>query len=285
MTRSTTRGGTLLTKTFAPAKVNLTLHVTGQRKDGYHLLDSLVVFADVGDRVSISPSEKLSLDVTGPMAEGVPADSSNLVWKAASLFDTPVAITLSKHLPAAAGIGGGSSDAAATILALADMTGDKTLPEGAVALGADVRVCLMRQSARMSGIGDIVEPVAGLPPLFAVMANPRVDVPTPTVFKALVDKNNAPMPKTLPRWKGTKQLIDWVSSQRNDLEAPAIEHAPVIQEVLDALGELAGARLARMSGSGATCFALFETREAADAAAKRLAQAHPQWWVTAARFS
>ncbi|MBV7407955.1 4-(cytidine 5'-diphospho)-2-C-methyl-D-erythritol kinase [Maritimibacter sp. DP1N21-5] len=275
----------MLTKVFAPAKVNLTLHVTGQRKDGYHLLDSLVVFADVGDRVSVMETEEMRLDVTGPMASGVPTDQSNLVWRAAALFDRPVAITLSKYLPAAAGIGGGSSDAAATLLAMSDLTGQTRLPEGSVELGADVRVCLMRRASRMQGIGEVVEPVPNLPPLFAVLANPRVEVPTPAVFKALTAKENPPMALKLPKWQGTRILIDWVASQRNDLEAPAIAAAPIIADVIASLAALPGARLARMSGSGATCFALFDTREAADAAAATLAQAQPEWWVTPATFS
>lgn len=282
---SNTGNGPLFSKVFAPAKVNLTLHVTGQRADGYHLLDSLVVFADVGDRVAVRTAETLSLDVTGPMAQGVPSDASNLVWKAAALFDTPVAITLSKYLPAAAGIGGGSSDAAATLLAISDLTGQKRLPEGTGELGADVRVCLMRQAARMSGIGEIVDPVPDLPPLHAVLANPGVEVATPAVFGALTEKANKPMSKALPRWPGTRHLIDWLAAQRNDLEAPAIKTQPVISEVIASLGALSGARLARMSGSGATCFALFETREDAEAGAETLARDQPAWWITPATLS
>lgn len=265
--------------------MNLTLHVTGQRKDGYHLLDSLVAFADVGDRVSVRAADEMSLEVVGPLSEGVPTDATNLVWRAAALFDTPVAITLSKYLPAAAGIGGGSSDAAATLLALSDLTGERTLPVGVSDLGADVRVCLMRQAARMSGIGEVVEPVTALPQLYAVLANPRVEVPTPAVFKALTTKDNAPMPRKLPKWQGTKQLIDWLAAQRNDLEAPACDTAPVISDVLAALKALPDARLARMSGSGATCFALFTSRDAADAGAKSLAADHPDWWVVSATLT
>lgn len=274
-----------IAKVFAPAKVNLTLHVTGQRNDGYHLLDSLVVFADVGDRITVMPAEQNRLEVIGPRAEGVPTDGTNLVARAADLFDVPVHIILSKHLPAAAGIGGGSSDAAATILALADITGDTRLPDGVADLGADVRVCLLRQAARMRGIGDDVMPCPGLPPLFAVLANPGVDVPTPGVFKALEDKQNAPMPKKIPQGMKTGAFIDWLSMQRNDLEAPAIARAPVIQDVLTALSALDGARLTRMSGSGATCFTLFETDEAARTAAAALAKAQPSWWVEAAKLS
>ncbi|MEZ5720580.1 MAG: 4-(cytidine 5'-diphospho)-2-C-methyl-D-erythritol kinase [Paracoccaceae bacterium] len=272
----------MMSRTFAPAKINLTLHVTGQRADGYHLLDSLVVFADVGDRVRVMPAEETTLEVTGPMAEGVPTDASNLVVKAAALFDLPVAISLEKHLPMAAGVGGGSSDAAATLYAMAELTGTNTIPEGAVDLGADVRVCLMRQASRMRGIGEDVQPVEGMPELYAVLANPGVAVSTPEVFAALEDKNGLGMPKRIPRWRGAWSAVDWISKQRNDLQAPAIALFPVIGEVLEALRALPGARFARMSGSGATCFALFEERAEADMAAEQLAEAQPGWWVTAA---
>ncbi len=270
----------MIVRSFAPAKVNLTLHVTGQRADGYHLLDSLVAFADVGDRLRLEPAEATRLKLTGPMAAGVPADASNLVLRAAGLYDLPVAITLDKHLPLAAGIGGGSSDAAATLLAMAELTGSP-LPAGATGLGADVPVCLMRQAARMRGIGEDVQPVTGLPDLHAVLANPGVAVPTPAVFRALTEKNRAPMPIQLPQWQDRRSAINWIAGQRNDLETPAITRAPVIGEVLAALSALPGARLARMSGSGATCFALFDTRAGADKAAEILATSQPGWWTTA----
>lgn len=272
-------------KVFAPAKVNLTLHVTGQRKDGYHLLDSLVMFADVGDRITVMPAEASRLEVTGPRAAGVPTGNTNLVVRAAALFDIPVHIILSKHLPASAGIGGGSSDAAATLLALSDLTGDTRLPSGATELGADVRVCLMRQAARMRGIGEDVIPCPGLPPLYAVLANPGVEVPTPAVFNALQNKVNPPMPKRLPQGLNTHALIGWLSEQRNDLQAPAIAAAPVISDVLNALSSLPDVQLARMSGSGATCFALFETEKAAQDAARLLAGQQPDWWVAPTRLS
>ncbi|MCB1336988.1 MAG: 4-(cytidine 5'-diphospho)-2-C-methyl-D-erythritol kinase [Maritimibacter sp.] len=272
----------MMTRTFAPAKINLTLHVTGQRADGYHLLDSLVAFADVGDRVRVMPADTTTLEVTGPMAAGVPVDETNLALRAARLYDLPVAITLDKHLPMAAGLGGGSSDAAATLYAMADLVGSNEIPEGATALGADVRVCLARQAARMRGIGEIVEPVEGMPELYAVLANPGVAVSTPEVFKALVDKDGMAMPKRIPRWRAGWSAIDWIAKQRNDLEGPAIAIAPVIAEVLAALRALPGARFARMSGSGASCFALFEDRAEADYAAGQLAEAQPDWWVTAA---
>jgi len=272
----------MMSRTFAPAKVNLTLHVTGQRGDGYHVVDSLVAFADVGDRIRVMPADVTTLEITGPMAAGLPADASNLVMRAAGLFDLPVAITLDKHLPVAAGLGGGSCDAAATLYAMTELTGTNTIPEGATDLGADVRVCLMRQAARMRGIGEDVQPVEGMPDLSAVLANPGVAVSTPEVFQALDDKDGPPMPKRIPRWRGAWSAVDWIAKQRNDLEAPATRIVPVIAEVLDALRALPGARLARMSGSGATCFALFEDRAEADRAAEQLAAAQPGWWVTAA---
>ena len=266
-------------KVFAPAKVNLTLHVTGRRADGYHLLDSLVMFADIGDRLTLTASAAPSLQVTGPMAEGVPAGADNLALRAAALFDQPVAIALSKHLPMAAGLGGGSSDAAAVALGLAELTGSRDLPEGLTALGADIRVCLMRRAARMRGIGEEVTPLAGLPPLAAVLANPGVSLATPDVFKALESKQNPPMPRKLPPLRQPDALIRWLAAQRNDLEAPAIALAPEIGATLEALAALPGAVLARMSGSGATCFALFRSREAAREAAQRLSTERPDWWT------
>lgn len=266
------------TEAFAPAKINLTLHVTGQRADGYHLLDSLVVFADVGDVVRVSPADEMSLQVTGPRAFGVPEDARNLCWKAAEAFGAPVAITLEKHLPAAAGIGGGSSDAAAVLRAMEAAFGWRF--EGhALVLGADVPVCRLAQAARMSGIGEIVEPVT-VPALHAVLVNPGVEVPTPTVFRGLASKQNAPM-AALPE---PSAFFDWLAGQRNDLEPPALAETPVIGQVLEALTE-AGAGLSRMSGSGATCFGLFEDASAAQRAARHLQQAQPGWWVTESRLS
>ncbi|MCP5037844.1 MAG: 4-(cytidine 5'-diphospho)-2-C-methyl-D-erythritol kinase [Rhodobacteraceae bacterium] len=266
-------------KVFAPAKVNLTLHVTGQRPDGYHLIDSLVMFADVGDRVTVTIANKTNLNVTGPMANGVPEGADNLVLRAAALFETPVSITLSKHLPSAAGIGGGSADAAATALAMCELTGQRNIPRGLTALGADIRVCLMRRAARMQGIGERITPMPDLPPLWAVLANPGVEVATPAVFSALSAKQGNAMPNRLPKKLDTGGFIKWLATQRNDLEAPACTLQPLISEVLGALGAQDGAKMTRMSGSGATCFALFASLEKAKTAAVKLAQAHPTWWV------
>ncbi|MDK3016971.1 4-(cytidine 5'-diphospho)-2-C-methyl-D-erythritol kinase [Pseudodonghicola flavimaris] len=251
---------------FAPVKINLSLHVTGQRADGYHLLDSLVVFGDVGDRLWVEPAAEMSLEVTGPFAGGVPADARNLVWRAAELAGQRLHIRLEKNLPHGAGIGGGSSDAAAILRAFG-------APDQAIALGADVPVCLSAGPQRMQGIGERLTPVTGLPALSLLLVNPGVPLPTPAVFKALEQRQN---PAMTP-WPGHR-LAAWLGAQRNDLEAPARGLAPVIGDVLAALRQ-AGADLGRMSGSGATCFGLFATRAAAERAAADLSRAHPGWWV------
>ncbi|SDY67986.1 4-diphosphocytidyl-2-C-methyl-D-erythritol kinase [Jannaschia faecimaris] len=255
---------------FAPAKINLTLHVTGRRADGYHLLDSLVAFADVGDKLTVAPGDGLT--VTGLFAAGVPTDDSNLIRKALALAGVFRAVILDKQLPHPAGIGGGSSDAAAALRLVG-----AELPVGKIlTLGADVPVCMAAQGARMRGVGEVVEPVA-LPPLHAVLINPGLPVPTPAVFRALVSPENAPMPD-LPRWPDATSLVGWLAEQRNDLEPPALTVAPGIGDVLEALRG-SGAGLARMSGSGATCFGLYGSGADAAGAAARLA--HPDWWVRA----
>lgn len=264
-------------KVFAPAKVNLTLHVTGQRADGYHLLDSLVVFADVGDRLLVSLDEPV-LTVSGPLAEGVPTDRRNLVLRAAELMGASARISLEKHLPAAAGIGGGSSDAAAVLRALQQLTG-RAAPDAGLALGADVPVCMVAGAAVMRGIGEIVEPVPNLPVLHAVLVNPRVEVPTGAVFKGLSRKDNPPM-EPLP---APDDLIAWLRRQRNDLEPPACKAQPVIAQVLQALEQTADCQLARMSGSGATCFGLYPDAGAAQRAVACLADLG--WWVQATQLS
>lgn len=267
---------------FAPAKINLSLHVTGRRADGYHLLDSLVMFADVGDRVTVAPADAMSLRVTGPMAEGVPEDARNLCWKAAQAFGKTVAITLDKHLPAAAGIGGGSSDAAAVLRAMERLFGR---PYGGdlLKLGADVPVCMQAGAARMQGIGEIVTPLE-IAPFRAVLVNPGVEVSTPAVFKALTRRDNAPM-TPLPDSGRTGDVLSWLADQRNDLEPPAAALRPEISQVLHALSALEGVRLARMSGSGATCFALFEGDGPGDAVVTDLRTAFPGWWVSGATLS
>ncbi|MBV0913247.1 4-(cytidine 5'-diphospho)-2-C-methyl-D-erythritol kinase [Anianabacter salinae] len=267
---------------FAPAKINLTLHVTGQRADGYHLLDSLVVFADVGDTVRVTPGEGFT--VTGPRAAGVPVDGGNLVMRAAALMGASgLAITLDKHLPAASGIGGGSSDAAATLLAVARATG-RALPEpkDILSLGADVPVCLTARPVRMEGIGETLTAVPHLPPFHLVLVNPGVEVPTPAVFAALGRKDNAPMPRALPAWPDAAALAAWLAAQRNDLEPPAKHIAPEVGTALARIAATEGCLLSRMSGSGATCFGLYAARAEAEAAAATLQRGCPDWWTTAA---
>lgn len=269
---------------FAAAKVNLTLHVTGQRADGYHLLDSLVCFADVGDLVTATAADTLSLRVTGPESAGLSAGPDNLVLRAARLFAAPVALGLDKHLPQASGIGGGSADAAATLRALARLTGAGLPDPGAVlALGADVPVCLAGRPCRMQGIGETLAPAPALPPIWAVLANPRLPVPTPEVFRALGRRDNPAMP-ALPHWPDAAALAGWLSLQRNDLQPPALRVAPAIAPLLADLAALPGALLARMSGSGATCYALFADPTGANAAAAHLRRTRPGAWVRAARL-
>lgn len=272
---------------FAPAKVNLALHVTGQRADGYHLLDSLVVFAEVGDRLTAEPADALTLQVTGPRAAGVPTGPDNLVLRAARLLgaDRGARLVLDKHLPAAAGIGGGSSDAAAALRVLARLWG-LPLPaatETAV-LGADVPVCLDPRPKRMAGIGDVLSDVPPLPAAWLVLVNPGVPVATPAVFRALTRKEGAPMPRVLPTCADAAALAAFLIGLRNDLEPPARDLQPQVSEVLAAIGKQQGCLLARMSGSGATCFGLFAAEAPARGAAAALDAAAAGWWVQAARM-
>jgi 4-diphosphocytidyl-2-C-methyl-D-erythritol kinase len=271
------------TRAFAPAKVNLALHVTGQRADGYHLLDSLVVFARVGDEIRASLDETLRLHIVGSEAAGLSAGEDNLVLRAARVIssDRGAAIMLAKNLPVASGIGGGSADAAATLKALARLW-DMPLPsmEAAIALGADVPVCLNGPyPQRMRGIGERLDPFVDLPGHLAmVLVNPRVAVSTPEVFKALSRKDNPPLEEVSDGFDTVPDFIAWLKRQRNDLEVPAITKVPVIGEVIRALTD-DGCLLARMSGSGATCFGLYEGQDAARDAARRLRKLYPGWWI------
>lgn len=277
---------------FAFAKVNLALHVTGQRADGYHLLDSLVAFAGIGDSLRAEPADRLHLTVDGPYADAVPRGEDNLVMRAARLCLGPsrgAAITLTKRLPPASGIGGGSADAAATVRALMRMLIEQghrpapITPEGGAALaalGADVPVCLASHPARMRGIGERLDWLT-LPPCHIVLCNPRIEVSTPAVFRALTRRDNPPLPDPFPAWADAAALVQWLAAQRNDLEAPARALAPQIGAVIAALSAVPGALLARMSGSGATCFALFQDEETAAEAAEAMRRDHPGWWVAA----
>jgi 4-diphosphocytidyl-2-C-methyl-D-erythritol kinase len=277
-------GGLAPFEELAPAKVNLALHVTGRRADGYHLLDSLVAFARVGDRLEAEPAPGLSLTLAGPFAAALGAGADNSVLAAAALLRPPgrgAALRLVKVLPVASGLGGGSADAAAALRLLARLW-DRPLPAaGAVlSLGADVPVCLAGRPARMRGIGEDLSPVT-LPPFWLALVNPGVPVSTPAVFAALVPKTNPALPDP-PSFPDAAALFAWLAAARNDLEPPARVLAPPIEEALSALKAQPGCALARMSGSGATCFGLFATEAPALAAMSALRAARPNWWVAAA---
>jgi 4-diphosphocytidyl-2-C-methyl-D-erythritol kinase len=276
---------------FAPAKINLHLHVVGRRADGYHLLDSLVVFAGVGDRLSVSPSDRLSLALTGTFAAGLAAEADNLVLRAARALAAQAgiepsgALVLEKNLPVASGIGGGSADAAAALRLLARFWGLDPAGLGALAggLGADVPVCVAGVPAVMSGIGEILAPAPSLPPIGIVLVNPGVAVATPSVFRARSGGFSAAARFPAGGWADADSLVAALRLTGNDLEPPARSLAPVIGEVLDALAAAPGCMLARMSGSGATCFGLFPDSATAEAAAATLGRTG--WWAWGGGFA
>ena len=278
----------------APAKVNLTLRVIRRRDDGYHEIESLVVFADFGDRLSLAPGGALALTVRGPSAAQAGDNDSNLVLKAARALAAARpglvmgTFRLDKRLPVAAGLGGGSSDAAAALRLLARANGlsrdDQALIAAARATGADVPVCLDPRPRLMCGIGELLSAPLALEPLPAVLVNPGVAVATRDVFARWRAPAAAPLPHdpaALAKLSGPDELLDLLIAQANDLEAPAVALAPAIAEVLAGLRALSGCRLARMSGSGATCFAVFTGVTAARNAARILRGKHPHWWVRA----
>ncbi|MGE0415554.1 MAG: 4-(cytidine 5'-diphospho)-2-C-methyl-D-erythritol kinase [Acetobacteraceae bacterium] len=272
-------------KEFAPAKVNLYLHIVGRRSDGYHLLDSLAVFACIGDMLRAEPDESLSLALEGPFAAGLASESDNLVLRAARALAREAGIspharlTLDKRLPVASGIGGGSADAAATIRALCRLwalTPDAPVLERlAVGLGADVPVCLGGRSTRMEGIGEILSPAPLLPACGLLLVNPGVAVATPEVFRARCG-DFSPRALLPARWGDAASMAADLAALRNDLQPPAILLRPVIADVLAAISALDGCLVTRMSGSGATCFGLFPTAEAAAHAASMLSSRG--WW-------
>ena len=278
---------------FAPAKINLALHVTGRRADGYHLIDSLAVFTRFGDRLSIEPAEHDAFSVSGPYAPAVPPDETNLILKARDAMRslhgparaTPVAITLEKNLPVAAGIGGGSSDCAAVLRGLASLwgtgPGDAALMRIGGALGADLPMCLAARPLVARGTGDELSFVGGFPALGLVLVNPGIGVGTAAVFSALERRDNEPLPP-LPRHFDFHSVRNWLENTRNDLEAAAQTIEPSIDAAKAAL-DRAGSAFTRMSGSGATCFGLFETGNMAKRAAALIRNRHPGWFVAATR--
>jgi 4-diphosphocytidyl-2-C-methyl-D-erythritol kinase len=272
----------------APAKVNLALHVTGRRNDGYHRLDSLVVFAEVGDVLRARAGGDLSLTVTGRFAAALATEPDNLVLRAARALAAAAgiaataALTLEKNLPVASGIGGGSADAAAALRLLARLwriaPPDPVL---ALRLGADVPVCLAGRPARMGGIGEALSAIPALPPCGLALVNPGVGVATREVFAARAGAFSPPLPAP-EAWPDAAALAGWLARERNDLEAPALRVQPAIGGVLAAVRARPGCLLARMSGSGATCFGLFADPAAAAAAADALAR--PGWWTWGGRI-
>ncbi|BCG96279.1 4-(cytidine 5'-diphospho)-2-C-methyl-D-erythritol kinase [Mesorhizobium sp. 131-2-1] len=278
---------------LAPAKINLALHVTGRRADGYHLLESLAVFTRFGDRVEIELAESDRFSVSGKYAPAVPLDETNLVVKAREALRreagpqgaAPVAIKLEKNLPVASGVGGGSSDAAAVLRGLVQTwqldIGEAELARIGLSLGADVPMCLAAKPLIARGVGDELSAVLGFPALGLVLVNPGVAVSTPEVFKALASRDYEALPP-LPGKLDFHSIRNWLEATRNDLESAARTIQPAITEALRALKK-ADAGFARMSGSGATCFGLFETGNVAKRAALDIRHRHPDWFVAATR--
>jgi len=281
----------LLLTELAPAKVNLFLHVVGRRADGYHLLDSLAVFPGAADRLMAGHAPGLALTVTGPFGDGLDAGPDNLVLRAARVLaersgvTAGAALVLDKRLPVASGIGGGSADAAAALRLLSRLWSvglpDGVLQELALGLGADVPVCLAGQAARMGGVGDQLSQAPELPPFGAVLINPGVAVSTPEVFRARTGpfSGKAFLPRS---WPDAVVMARDLSALANDLEAPAMRLCPAVADVLAWLRAQPGCLLARMSGSGATCFGVFRDASAASAVADR---APPPWWAWGGGFT
>lgn len=279
---------------IAHAKINLALHVTGQRDDGYHLLDSIVVFAEYGDRITIDLPDHshgpITVSISGPFGDNLPSGPENLVTAAAFLLrdalmktganPAPVHIYLEKNLPLASGIGGGSADAAAVLLGLREAwNADIDLTPIAKGLGADVAMCLQSTPLRARRIGDEIQQLNKNIPLNIVLVNPGTPISTPDVFRHLVKKDNAPIELA---GDGKFPEIEDLRNMRNDLQTPAAELVPEIAGVLSAL-EDSGAGLVRMSGSGATCFGVYETHADAENARERIREAHSDWWCVATR--
>jgi 4-diphosphocytidyl-2-C-methyl-D-erythritol kinase len=287
---------------FAPAKVNLYLHVGPVAADGYHPVSSLMAFADVGDTVRLRPAAALGFGLEGPFAEALALDADNLVTRARDRFlaclgqsTSPFELSLVKSLPIAAGLGGGSADAAAALRLLSDWLsgqglatpGDDMLTAIARDLGADVAACLMSRALIGRGRGDEITPAPLLPPLDAVLVNPGAPSPTGRVYRAFDESAAAPSaddPELPTAFTSTSEVVALLEATRNDLEAPAVALEPLIGQALEALAGDPDTMLARMSGSGATCFAICADQQAALRLAARIATRFPGWWVQACRF-
>lgn len=281
---------------LAPAKVNLFLHVGPVDAAGYHPLASLVAFADIGDRLTVEAADRLSLTVEGPFAPELAGQNDNLILRAlralgaaAGTGEPPLAVTLDKRLPIAAGLGGGSSDAGAVLKLARDRLelplNDDALAEIAATIGADGPMCLHARTAWAEGRGERLTSEPRLPALPALLINPGVTSPTGEVYRAYDAGPPAVADRPAPPadWSAAT-VIDWLAEQRNDLQPPAVARAPAIGEALAAAACLPGARLVRMSGSGATVFALFDTPAAAASAGRRLATDRPRWWIVPANL-
>ena len=265
----------------APAKVNLFLHVLGRRADGYHLLDSLAVFAGAADVLRATPDASLSLTVSGPFGAALAGEADNLVLRAARALAKTAGVTagarlaLEKTLPVASGLGGGSADAAAALRLLGRLWGVAPERVDAAALGADVPVCLAGRTARMGGIGELLTPAPALPRFGLALVNPGLPVATAAVFRARIGAYSPPA--ALPEgWADAAAMAADLARLRNDLEAPARALCPAVGDVLAALAARPGCLLARMSGSGASCFGIFADPDLAEQAASALAR--PGWW-------
>jgi 4-diphosphocytidyl-2-C-methyl-D-erythritol kinase len=280
---------------FAPAKINLFLHVGEKRDDGYHDLESLVVFVETGDTLSFSQSGDLTLTLDGPFAKGLVAENDNLVLRAAQALaayagrPAGAAITLTKNLPVASGIGGGSADAAAALRGLTRLWAvDVSWPQLrtiAETLGSDVPVCVESKPSWMEGRGERVTPAGAVPEMAMVLVNPGVGLATADVFRGLNSRRGTGTIDHAAHMVRPRDLIAFLKSTSNDLEAPARQIAPVIGEVLAELSRMPQVELWRMCGSGATCFALFENESAAEMAAIALSNSHPDWWVQSTRIA
>jgi len=278
----------------APAKVNLALHVTGRRADGYHDLDSLVVFAGIGDELTARTADADRLAVTGPFAGQITRGQTNLVARAVEAFRhrwpgavaTGLDVALAKNLPVSAGIGGGSADAAAALRLMARLASvdiDRQELAGlAATLGADVPVCLLSEACLMQGLGDTIVPLAGFPACHIVLVNPLLPIATPDIFRRLKSRHNPPLPP-LPDPIGPIAMLGlWLHETRNDLEQTAIDILPLVADLKEAMAATPGAMFARMSGSGATVFALYASAALAHQAAHDLRAKFPDFWVAAA---
>lgn len=276
-------------RAFAPAKINLSLHVTGQRADGYHLIDSLVGFAGVGDSVSVTPDVVSGLTVSGPYSDGIPTDRTNLVRLAADLVwsDKPVHVHLEKNLPVASGIGGGSADAAACVRALECLSGRAIDPGKSAQLlkaGADIPMCIKSVPARVGGIGDEIVPLPSLPKYPIVLVNPGIQVSTASIFEALTEREYSEMQDVPADVSDVSGTLRWLKDQRNDLQDVAVSLVPEIGLVLRRISDNPACQLSRMSGSGATCFGVFDSPSAADDAAVAMAEQFPDWWIVSTRL-